>query len=132
MYFEEALRAELNAIDDLTDKVFPLNATEGTKAPYLIYVSSEGVQDKSLQGYLSNKEVDCEINILHESYAGMKDLTKSVLSKILTFQGRSIGGIGTLQKGGIFIQNVTYEKPVEIYEQEVDLYRSVTEFKFRF
>jgi hypothetical protein len=126
MTFEEALRAELDTITELTGKVFPLNATEGVKAPYVIYLSSEGIQDKTLQGYISSKEVDCEINILHDSYASVKSLTRSVLSKFLSFQGRIIGDNGPL------IQNVTYEKPVELYESEVFLYRSVLDVKFRF
>jgi hypothetical protein len=123
MNFEEALRVELGTLTGLSNKVFPLNATEGTKAPYVVYVSSEGLQVKTLQGYLGSKEVDCEINILHDSYANMKDLGKEVLAKIISFQGRHIGGL--LSKDGPFIQNVTYTKPMEIYEKEVALYRSV-------
>jgi hypothetical protein len=123
MNFEEALRAELGTLTELSNKVFPLNADEGTKAPYVVYISSEGVQVKTLQGYMGNKEVDCEINILHDSYANMKALTKEVLAKIISFQGRSIGDL--FSKDGPFIQNVTYSKPVEIYEKEVSLYRSV-------
>lgn len=124
MYFEEALRAELDTIEELTNKVFPLTAPEGTEAPYIIYVSSEGIQDKSLQGYLSSKEVPCEINILVDDYLSLKELTTTVLAKILSFQGHKIGDF--------FIQDVSYEKPVEIYEQEVDLYRSVIDFTFYF
>ncbi|SDM17419.1 DUF3168 domain-containing protein [Bacillus sp. OK048] len=126
MDFEEALRAELGTIAGLTNKVFPLNATEGTKAPYIIYVSSEGVQDKSLLGYLSSKEVDCEINIVQASYGSMKSLTKLVISQIISFIGRNIG------ENGPFIQNVTYHKPVELYEQEVNLYRCVIDCNFKF
>jgi hypothetical protein len=125
MNFEEALRAELSTITELTNKVFPLNATEGIKAPYIIYVSTEGIQDKTLQGYLASKEIECEINILHDSYVNLKSLTKQVLAKIIAFQGRIIGD------NGPFIQNVTYEKPVELYESLVFLYRCVINTKFK-
>jgi hypothetical protein len=117
--FEEALSFELETIDSLSNSVFFLNADEGTKAPYIVCVSSEGLEDKCLEGYLKSKKIDCEINILHSSYRSMKDLTKLVKAKLLSFQGRAIGN------GGPFIQNVTYEIPVEIYEKEVELYRSV-------
>lgn len=121
MNFEQALTAELEQIEGLMDKVFPLNAEEGTKAPYLIYFGSEGLEDKTLDGYLDSKEVDCELNIMQYSYSGLKYLTKQILSKLKSFQSRTIG------EQGPFIQSVSYQKPVEIYEKEVDLYRCVIE-----
>lgn len=130
MNFEEALRDELSSITSLSNKVFPLNAPEGTKAPYVIYVSNDGVLDKSFEGYLKTRVVDCEINILHKSYGGLKSLAKDVLDKVKSFQSRNIGGI--LTKDGPFIQNITYSKPVEIYESEVKLYRSVIDIKVKF
>lgn len=126
MNFDEALRDELGSISELINRVFPLKAKEGMKAPYIVYVSSEGIQDKSFQGYLDSKTVDCEINILHDSYGNMKSLTKEVLAKIISFQDRSIG------ENGPFIQNVTYERPVELYEKEISLYRCVIDIKVRF
>jgi hypothetical protein len=125
MNFEEAFRAELSTITELTNKVYPLNATEGVKAPYVIYMPGEGLQDKTLEGYLASKEVECEINILHDSYGNLKSLAKQVLSKVISFQSRMIGD------NGPFIQNVTYEKPVELYESQVFLYRCVIDLKFR-
>jgi hypothetical protein len=126
MNFEEALTAELNAVEGLANKVFPLNAKEGTTPPYIIYLSSEGIMDKCFEGYLISKEVECELNILHKKYIGMKNLTKMVLDKIISFQGRKIG------EGGPLIQNLSYEKPVELYEKDIKQYRTVIEFKFKF
>jgi len=123
MSFEDALTIELEEIEGLMDKVFPLNAEEGTKAPYVIYVSSEGEQDKTLDGYLPTRDVDAEINVLQHSYSGMKYLTKQVLSKLISFQSRYIGGTED-----IYIKSVTYRKPVELYEEQALLYRSVIEF----
>jgi hypothetical protein len=126
MNFEEALTAELTMIDGLAHKVFPLNAKEGTVPPYIVYLSSEGVQDKSFEGYLISKEVECEINILHSTYREMKGLTKLVLEKIISLQGRTIG------EGGPSIQNLSYEKPIELYEKDIKQYRSVIDVKFKF
>ncbi len=126
MTFEEALRAELSSVKGLKNKVFPLNSKEGTKAPYIVYISSEGILDKTFNGFLNTKEVDCEINIIHKSYGEMKDLSRIVLEKIITFPGRYIGGYGP------YIQNLTYEKPIELYENEVSLYRCVIDLKVKF
>jgi hypothetical protein len=123
MNFEEALRAELGTIEGLQNKVFPLNAPEGTKTPFMIYVSSEGIQDKTLQGYLNSKEVDCEIYILADSYTELKRVIKEVLLKITSFPGRVIGDDGP------YIQNVTYTPPVELYEQAIKLYRCAFDLK---
>jgi hypothetical protein len=126
MNFEEALTAELTMVEGLDNKVFPLNAKEGTIPPYIVYLSSEGIQDKSFDGYLITKEVECEINILHSTYREMKDMTKLVLEKIISFQGRSIGETGPL------IQNLSYEKPIELYEKDIKQYRSVIDLKLKF
>lgn len=122
MNFEEALRVELSTI---CNKVFPLNAPEGTKSPFIVYVSSEGIQDKSLDGYLNSKEVECGINILHSNYPGMKDITRNVIEKLKTFQSRVIGE-------GPFIQNVTYENVDEFFDHEIALYRCVLNIKVKF
>jgi hypothetical protein len=115
--FETALRDELFTIPELAGKVHPLNAPEGTKAPYLVYLSSEGLQDKTLQGYLATKEVSCELNILHSSYANLKALTANVLTVLRSFQSRTIG------TNGPYIQDITYEEPVELYEELIKQYR---------
>lgn len=135
MDFEDALTTELVSISGLTDKVFPLVAKGKKKTgnptpivvPYLIYKSSEGLEEKSLTGYdLDIKRVDCEINIIHKSYDDMKILTRLVLAKVLSFQSRVIG------TGGPYIQNVIYENPVELYEEKPDLNRCVINFEFHF
>jgi hypothetical protein len=126
MNFEEALVVELSTIPDLINKIFPLMAPEGTKPPFIVYVSSEGIPDKTLQGYLSSKEVFCEIHVVHSNYGSVKNLSKQVLAKIQTFYGRAIG------IDGPFIQNVTYDKPVEVYEKEVSLYRSSFDLTVKF
>jgi hypothetical protein len=126
MNFEEALRAELGAITAITNKIYPLNATEGTVAPYIIYVSSEGVLDRGLDGFYATREIECEINVIHTTYSKLKSLTKDVIALLLTFQNRVIGGTG-----GVYCKSIWYEKPVELYENEVNLYRSVFDIKIR-
>jgi hypothetical protein len=126
MNFEEALVSELSALTELQNKVFPISASEGTKPPFIIYVSSEGIQDKTLDGYLTSKELDCEIHVIHRNYSNMKSLTKEVLSKLQTFYGRAIG------IDGPFIKSLSYEKPTEVHEKEVGFYRSSFDINVRF
>jgi len=55
MTFEAALRTELMTITSLNNKVFPMRAPEGTEAPYLIYTTTLGDYDKSLEGWHKSK-----------------------------------------------------------------------------
>jgi acetylglutamate synthase len=113
MNFEEALESELTSIAGLEDTVYPMSAPEGIKPPFVIYVSSDGLQDKTLDGYLNSKEIECEIHVVHTSYSKMKALTKEVLSKLQTFYGRSIG------TDGPFVKSFDYDKPTEGHEKEL-------------
>ena len=113
MAFEESLRVDLMTIPELVNKVFPLVAPEGVKTPYVVYVSSEGLEDRTLQGYQASKVVDCELHITSDSYGAMKDLTKKVLTKV---------------KSNL---NLSYDRPVELYNNEVQLYRTVLEITVR-
>jgi hypothetical protein len=125
MDFEQALTVELKTIQGF-NKVSPQMVEQGTKAPYLFYLSSEGVFDKSLDGYLDSKELECEINVVTDKYSELKPLVRLVIDKLISFQGRAIGN------SEIFIQNFTYEKPVELYEKEVNQFRCLIDCKFKF
>jgi hypothetical protein len=111
MDFEDALRSELSYITGLEDRVFPLSATEGVKAPYVVYASSEGIKDKSLDGYSDTKEVTCDIHVINNSYSGMKNLLQQVINRVITFQGRIIGG-------GVLVRDVEYANVDENYNEE--------------
>jgi len=128
--FEQALREEIvNAIPALDGRVYPLFAPEATKhngVPYLIYASSVGLRDKTLGGYLDSKEVRGELNIIAERYADMKVITKQVVALLIGMEGRQIGA------NGPFIEELTYQMPVELYEAQPDLHRCVIEFEVYF
>lgn len=123
MIFEKALAAELESIAGLRKKVFPLFAKKGTKPPFVIYVSSEGLPDKALEGYLDSGEIECEIHIVNSNYESVKVLTRLVLDKLRTFPGREIG---------VYVKDLTYDMPVEVYEKEVNFYRCSFDIKVRF
>lgn len=122
MTFEEALRAELNIITGLTNKIYPLNAPDGTRPAYLIYSVSRALNDKTLTGFLSTKEMRVELNIVDYTYAGMKSLAEQVMSVIKSFPLRIIG------INGSYVQNVTQDGYVELYEGQVGWYRCNIEY----
>jgi hypothetical protein len=114
MYFEEALKIELESIDSLTNKIFPLTAIEGVGTPYLVYISSEGIYEKYYSGYSGSKEIDAELHILSDEYPTLNDITRQVIDKVISFQSRVIGGTD-----GVMIFDVTYEKVTEQYIPEL-------------
>ena len=126
MLIEEALRNELNSITQITNKIYPLIAIEGSKPPYVVYVSNEGLQYKSFDGFYVLKTITFEIHVIHTSYSQLKALTDNVLGVVTSFEGRVIGG-----SGGVFVSEVTYDNPQEFYEKEVNLYRSYFELRVK-
>ncbi|MGO4185209.1 DUF3168 domain-containing protein [Paenibacillus sp. TAF43_2] len=122
MEFEPALVLELREIEGFSSKIFPLVATEGVPAPYIAYSSSEGLREKNLSGYTNSKEIEVDLNIIAGTYKEMKRLTALVIDKLISFESRVIG------KEGPFVQELKYERPVELYEPLPKLHRCVIEF----
>lgn len=125
MDFDEALIAELDSITALGGRIYPLFAPEATKhngVPYLIYASSEGLRDKSLDGYMLSKALQGELNIIAERYSDMKAITKQAVALLVNMIGRKIG------TDGPYIKDISYQRPVEMYEPQPDLYRCLIEF----
>lgn len=123
--FEESLYYELQTITDLNNKVYPLNAPEDSNAPFAVYLSEEGKRDETLDGYLNSMEIRCDINILHNTYGELKNVTGQVINKCISFIGRKIGVNGPL------VQNVTYDKSIEVYEADLLLYRALITISVR-
>lgn len=125
MNFEEALTKELESIPSLAGKVFPMS-TPGKSAPYAQYQSSFGQQDKALGGYLDSKGVDAEVNLFAKSYREIKGLEEATVGLLVGFEERNIG------VDGPFIAELTYDEPVEMYEEAPKLYRCVISFRVNF
>lgn len=129
MNFETALEQELKTIAAFEGRVYPLVAKE-TKAkngvPYLIYSSSEGLRTKSIGGYQTGKTVSGEINVVAARYEDIKAITASVIDLLVTMEQR------TISTGGPYIQEFTYEEPVELYEEAPKLYRCLIDYDVYF
>lgn len=124
MTFEAALRSELVTISGLSNKVFPIRAPEGTEAPYLIYTTTLGDYDKSLEGWHKSKGVTVELNVIHDRAAAVRALSREVQALVMGFEGRQLASTGPL------VDEIIFEgEGVELYEAQVDLYRKVISFK---
>lgn len=125
MNFEESLVYELSSISAINNKIYPLNAKEGTNPPFLVYVSSQGERTQTLTGYVDSLEISCDIHIIAESYQDLKSLADAVLTKLQSFFGRSIG------LNGPYIKSFIYSEPIEGYSDELNYHRSAFDIRVR-
>lgn len=124
MDFEAALTMELKTIPDVQNRVYPLNAPENAPSPYIIYTSSEGARTNTVtDGYLSDRMVQGEINIVAPKYAIMKQVTRKVIDLLIGMNQRKIG------VDGPYINEMTYEEPTELFEHQVSMFRCVIGFR---
>lgn len=123
MDFEQALRAELITVPGILNKVYPVNAPEGTQAPYATYESSDLAEIKTHEGFGDTGTLECTVDVFGNTYAEMKTVSRATKEKIKTFLGKAIG------TSGPYIQNLTFEDILpEMYEPNVDLYRKSITF----
>lgn len=119
---EIALRYELNQISEITNKIFPTNAPEGQKPPYLVYMVRKRPL-KTLEGITKDRECNVMLNIFGGSYFEMKSITKKIEDLIITFPLRVIGD------NGLYVQDLTIDEMSETYENELKLQRGIIPFK---
>lgn len=118
---EKAIRYELNKIIELENKIFPMNAPEGQKPPYLVYITRKKPL-KDLDGVKKNRECYLLLNILCSSYSQMKYITKKIEDIIIKFPQKSIG------KEDLYIQDIVFADITESYEEQLKLHRGIIPF----
>lgn len=79
---ESVVVKAIELVPGLNAKVYPLFAPEKTKLPLVVYVSSGTTEDDSLGGWIGSYETRMEINVLHQSYKSMKELSEKVVEAI--------------------------------------------------
>jgi hypothetical protein len=126
MDFEQALVHELQSISGLSGKVFPTFAEENTKPPMIVYISSGGERIMTLTGPTNLTELTCEIHIITEDYAALKNLSRVVLDRIRSFFQRPIG------KGGPYIKSVSHTEPTEDIDNNTHFHQSSFDIRIRF
>ena len=118
---EKALRYELNKVSELENKIFPMNAQEGQKPPYLVYITRKKPL-KDLGGVTEDRECYLILNILFSSYFEMKDITKKIEDIIIKGSLKSIG------KENLYIQDIDITDISESYEEQLKLHRGIITF----
>ena len=118
---EKALRYELNKVSGLENRIFPMNASEGQKPPYLVYITSKRPL-KDLDGVTENKECYLILNVLCSSYSQMKDIAKKIEDIITKFPLRTIG------EENLYIQDIDLSDITENYEEQLKLHRGIIPF----
>ena len=118
---EKALRYELNKVSELENRIFPMNAPEGKKPPYLVYITRKRPL-KDLDGVIEDRECYLILNILCSSYLEMKDITKKIEDIIIKFPLKSIG------EENLYIQDIDITDISESYEEQLKLHRGIINF----
>lgn len=130
MNLQKALEEELSSLAGFEDKVFPIVAPsdddEPITVPYILYEAGYGVDFKALGGFLELRTVDCELNVITGTYTSLKTNVAAIIERLKSFERRAIGS------DALFIHELTYEQPVELYEELPKLFRCVIEFKVNF
>lgn len=114
---ESAIVAALETIQELSGKVYPLNAPEHTQLPFCVYVTSGTNEDDSLGGWIGSYETGMEINIIHKTYASMKALSAKVVDKLKQMDSATV-----------FIE----ENQPEIFEREIGAYRKIINLRIAY
>lgn len=122
--FEQGLNKELQQVNGLAKKVFPLSAPDGTKASYVTYSKSRTDIVKHLDGNTSTRSAVYDIDIISDTYATLQTLFGGVKTKLNSFSGRVIG------TNSVYVQDVTFENIVELYEPQIKWYRMNLEVRF--
>lgn len=117
MDIEQVLRAQLTAI---TDKIYPLEAPEGIKAPYIIYHMTRGSRLKSLDGYNGSRYTTFQFDITAPSYGQIKVLMKQLAEVLMGIQGFT-------SADGLNIQNCDLLNEFETFESITKSYRGIVE-----
>ena len=126
MDLEQGLTVELEAIAGLADKVFPMAADQGTKAPYLTYTLSSNDRTKTLSGHDGLVQAQYQLDFFHSTPASLKALKKLLIASLKTYDLRNIGGSGPL------IQQIEIINESEFYDDGAELYKGVIEFDIHY
>lgn len=122
MDLEQGLTVELSAIAELTNKVFPIMADQGTPAPYLTYTLGSNDRENTLNGHDGLVQSQYQLDLYHSTYANLKALKKLVIANLKTYNQRNIGGTGP------YIQQVEIITDLGTYEEAVKLFKGIIEF----
>ncbi len=107
---DKVLRHELeNAIPELAGEIYPTNAPETSKRPYLVYTRLGSDRIKALDGYADNQSINYMFSIMAKRYEEMQDLRDKLEKFFLTLPNSKN------------IQDITINNIEETYEFNLSL-----------
>ena len=122
---ETALRYEIEkAIPDLKDNIFPTNAPEGSKGPYLVYARISTKKTKTLEGIQNKEHLSFMFSIMATRYGDMKKITKKVEDLLISLPGTTMGNF--------YIEDIDINNVTEQYEHELKVNRGIIDFTIYF
>lgn len=125
---ETALRYEIEkAIPDLKDNIFPTNAPEGSKGPYLVYARISTKKTKTLEGIQNKEHLSFMFSIMATRYGDMVKIRNKVEELLLSLPGKYIG-----EDGSIFVEDIDINNVTEVYEHELKVNRGIIDFTIYF
>jgi len=120
---ETALRHELvKAIPELKNNIYPTNAPEGHKRPYLVYTRITTRKIKVLEGYTGKEALSYMFSIMAKRYEDMKNVTKQVETLLVSLPQREIG----INK--ILIEDIEISNISEAFEFNLGVNRGIIDF----
>jgi len=121
---ETALKYELvQAIPELNNQIFPTNAPEGAKGPYLVYARISTDETKTLEGYTGNGAISYMFSIMAKKYADMVRVRQQVKQLLLSLPKTGIG-----KDSSIFVEDLSINNITEQYEHELGVNRGIIDF----
>jgi len=121
---EPALRYELvQAIPELNNQIFPTNAPEGAKGPYLVYARISTDETKTLEGYTGNGAISYMFSIMAKKYEDMVRVRQQVKQLLLSLPKTWIG-----KDSSIFVEDLSINNITEQYEHELGVNRGIIDF----
>jgi len=121
---ETALRYELvQAIPELNNQIFPTNAPEGAKGPYLVYARISTDETKTLEGYTRNGAISYMFSIMAKKYSDVVDMRNKVKELLLSLPKTWIG-----KDSSIFVEDLSINNITEQYEHELGVNRGIIDF----
>ncbi|MDU5108895.1 MAG: hypothetical protein E6248_00495 [Clostridium sp.] len=105
---------ELNKI--FNNKVYPTNAPEGEKPPYLVYFYKEK-EGKTLEGYDGLYTSNIVLNVMTKTFSEADIKSKNLKEMIKRLTDTKLGVF--------FIQEASLEETEVIYENQLKVYRGI-------
>ncbi|GIW49204.1 MAG: hypothetical protein KatS3mg079_680 [Caloramator sp.] len=121
MDFEEALRYELNSIDEIKNKIYPLYAPQDVISPFLVYKKTMLKYLMTIDGKLNGTEAQYGLILITKTYSEAQNISKKIMDAVFDMFARNVGD------NGPYIQAIEITNLGDEYEYETECFR--TNFK---